>query len=177
MSFCISIVYISTKSMERSTTLFEVFATSDFSATNTTTDRHFYTFGTSTHCRRNGILDSAAILDTAFNLLGNILGNQNSIHLRTLNLADVYLDIFTRKFLKLFLQLVNLRTCTADNKTRTSSIDCNSQKLQCTLDVNLGYTSFCKACIEILTDFVILNQFLFKSSSTKPVGVPSTDDT
>ena len=177
MSFSIGIVDISTKGMQRSTTLFEMLTTSNFSATNTTGNGDLDTLGTRTHCRSNSILDGTTVLDTAFDLFGNILSHQDSIHLRAFHLTDVDLNILTGKFLELFTKFVNLRTSTTDNQTRTSRIDSHGEQFQGTLNVNLRDTRFGKAGVEVLTNLIILNEFLFKSSSTVPVRIPSADDT
>ena len=177
VSLGVGIIDIGTQGVKRSTTLFEVLATSDFGTTDTTGDGDLDTFGTSTHRGSDGVLDGAAVLDTAFNLFGNVLGNENGIHLGAFHLADVDLHILASELLELLTQFVNLGTRTTDNQTRTSRVNRDGEQLKSTLNVNLGDASLGKTGVEIFTDLVVLNELLFKSSSAKPVRIPSADDT
>ena len=176
VSLSMSIVNVSAEGMQRSTTLFIVLATCDFSTTDTATDRHLNTFGTRAHRTDDSVLNSATILNTTFNLFGNILSNQNSIKLGALYLRDVNLDIFASKFLQFFFQFVNLRTCLTYNQTRTGGVDSNSEELQSSLDVNFRDAGLSETGIEIFTDFVVLYEFLLESATTVPVRIPSTDN-
>ena len=151
-------------------------ATGNFGTADTTTDRHLDTFGTGAHSSGDGVLDGTAILNTAFNLFGDILGNQHGVHFGVLHLADVHLNILAGEFLQLFAEFVNFRTGTSDNQTRTGGIDCDGEHLERALDVNLRDAGFCQTGIEVLTDLVVLNQLLLELSATEPVGIPSADD-
>lgn len=177
MSLGVCIVDVSAERVERCTTLFEVLAARNLSTTDTSGDGDLDTLGTGTHGGGDGVLDGATILDAAFNLLGDILGHEDGVHLGALHLADVNLNILTGELLELLAEFVNLRTGTTDNQTRTSGVDGDGEQLQGTLNVNLGDASLGKTGVEILTDLVVLNELLFKSSSAKPVRIPSADDT
>ena len=177
MSLGIGIVDVGAERVKRSTTLFEVLAAGNLGATDTASDGDFDTLGTGTQGGGDGILDGTTILDTAFNLLGDVLSYEDSIHLGAFHLADVNLDILSGKFLELLAQFVDLGTGTSDDETRTGGVDGDGEQLQGTLNVNFGDTSLGKTGVEILTDLVVLNELLFKSSSAKPVRIPSADDT
>lgn len=177
MSLGVGIIDIGTERMERSATLFKVLAAGNLGAANTAGDGDLDTLGTGTHGGGDGVLDGAAILDAAFNLLGDVLGHEDGVHLGALHLADVNLHILAGKLLELFAEFVNLRAGTTDDETRTGGVDGDGEQLQGTLNVNLGDASLGKAGVEILTNLVVLNELLFKSSSAKPVRIPSADDT
>ena len=177
VSLGVGIVDVGAERVERSTTLFEVLAAGNFSTADAAGDGDLDTLGTGTHGGGDGVLDGATILDATFNLLGNVLGHEDGVHLGALHLADVDLNILAGELLELFAEFVDLGTCTTDNQTRTSGVDGDGEQLQGTLDVNLGDASLGKTGVEILTDLVVLNELLFKSSSAKPVRIPSTDDT
>ena len=125
MSLSESIVDVGTESVKRRTTLFVVFGTAHFSATDTTRDGHLDTFGTHAHGGGDGSLDGATILDAAFNLFGDLLSNEDGVEFRTFHLGDVDLDIFARDLLEFLFQFVNLGTVLADDETRTSGVDGN----------------------------------------------------
>ncbi len=177
VSLSISVINVSTESVQRSTTFFKMLATSNLSTTNTTANRNLDAFGTGTHGCSNGVLNSTTVLNTTLNLFGDILSNKNSIHLRMFYFTDVDLNILARQFLKLFTQFVDLRTGTTNNQTRTGCIDRNSEHLKRALNVNLRNTSLSKTGIEVLANLIVLNKFLFELSTAEPVGIPSADDT
>ena len=177
VSLSVGIVDVGTEGVQRGTTLFEVLATCDFSTADTAGDGDLDTLGTGTHRGSDGVLDGATILDTAFNLFGNVLSNEDGIHLGAFHLADVDLHILASELLELLAEFVDLRTGTSDNQTRTGGVDGHGEQLERTLDVNLRDASLGETGVEILTDLVVLNELLFKSSSAKPVRIPSADDT
>lgn len=177
VSLSVGIVDVGTEGVQRSTTLFEVLATSDFSAANTTANGDLDAFGAGTHGRGDSVLDGATVLDTAFDLLGDVLGDEDGVHLGALHLADVDLDILAGEFLEFLTKFVNFGTGTTDDETRTGGIDGDGEEFEGTLDVNLRDAGLGEADVEVFTDLVVLNEFLLESSSTKPVRVPSADDT
>ncbi len=177
VSLSVGIVDVGTEGVQRSAAFFEVLAAGDFGTTDTTGDGNLDTLGTRTHGGGDGVLDGTTILDAAFDLFGDVLSHEDGVHLGAFHLADVDLYILAGEFLKLFTQFVNLGTSTSDNKTRTGGVDGDGEQLEGTLDVNLRDASLGETGVEILTDFVVLNELLFKSSSAKPVRIPSADDT
>jgi len=176
MSLGMSVVDVSTESMEGSTTLFVMLATGDFSATDTAGDRNLNTLGTGTHSGDDGVLDGAAILHTTLNLLCDILGNKNSIELGALHLRNVNLDVLASEFLQFFFQFVDLAASLADDQTRTSGVDSHGKELKSSLDVNLRDAGLGETGIEIFADFVVLDELLLESAAAKPVRIPSADD-
>jgi hypothetical protein len=176
MSFGICVVDVSTQGVQRSTALFVVLATGDLSATDTTTDGDLDTLSAGTHSAHDSVLDGATILHAALNLLGNILGNQDGIQLGALHLGDVDLDVLASKFLQFFLQLVNLGTSLADNQTWTGGIDGDGEEFKGSLDVDFRDAGLSETDIEVLTDFVVLNELLLESATTVPVRIPSADN-
>ena len=176
VSLGIGVVNVGTEGVQGGAAFLEVLATGNLGATDTATDGDLDAFGTGTHGRSDGVLDGAAVLDTAFNLLGDVLGHEDGVHLGAFHLADVNLDILASELLELFAEFVDLRAGTTDNQTRTGCIDRHGQKFQGALDINLRDTGFGETGVEVFAYLVVLNQLLFKSSATKPVRIPSADD-
>jgi hypothetical protein len=177
VSLSVGIVDVGTESVQGSATLFEVLATCDFSTADTAGDGDLDTLGTGTHGGGDGVLDGTTILDAAFNLFGDVLSNEDGVHLGALHLADVDLDILAGELLEFLAQFVDLGASTTDDETRTGGVDGDGEQFEGTLNINLGDASLGETGVEILTNLVVLNELLFKSSSAKPVRIPSADAT
>ena len=172
-----SIVDIGTEGVEGSAALFVMLGARHFSATDTARDGDLDTIGADAHGGRDSVLDGAAILYAAFNLLGDVLRHEDGVEFGAFHLGDVDLDVLVGEFLELFFEFVDLGASLTDDKARTGGVDGDRQKLKGSLDVDFGDASLSETDIEILTDFVVLDEFLLEATSAIPVRVPSADDT
>ena len=68
-------------------------------ATKTATDSDFNSFSSHTHGGSNGHFNGAAIIDAAFNLSRNVIGNDGCIQIRPADFNDVDLNIIAGKLL------------------------------------------------------------------------------
>ena len=177
MSLGKCIVNVGTEGMERCTALLVVLGTRHFSSANTTGDGDLDAFSAGTHGVGDGALDGAAVLDTAFNLLCDILGDDDGIEIGAFHLGDVDLDVLARDFFELFLQFVDLRACLADDKTRAGGVDSDGEELQSSFDIYLRNAGLGETSVEVLANLIVLNEFLLEFSSAIPIRVPSADDT
>ena len=162
--------------MERSTSFLEHFIASHFCSTDTSADEDLDALSTQTHGVGYSHLDSSSIGNTTFNLTGNAVSDDVCIHLRTLNLEDIDLNVFLGHLLKLFLKFVNLSTALSDDEARTSSIDSYSDELEGSLDDDAAEACLCKTVAEIFANLVVLSDLLCVVT-TAPVRVPTTGDT
>ena len=129
-----TVINISTESVQWSTSFLIHFRTSHFSAVQTTRNQHFNTFSTCFHSVGNSHLDSAAICDFTFNLTSDVISNDNSVKFWFLNFEDINLNILIGDLLQLFFQLVNFLTTFTNDNTRTSCANGNSNQFQSTFD-------------------------------------------
>lgn len=117
------VVDVGTEGVEGGTALFVMLGTRHFGTTDTTGDGDLDTFGTHSHGGGDGGLDGATILDAAFDLLSDVLSNEDGIEFGAFHLGDVDLNVLAGEFFELFFEFVNFLTTLADDETRTSGVD------------------------------------------------------
>ena len=103
------------------------------------------------------------------NLASNILCHNCCVKLRFLNLKDIDLNIFLVKPLQLLLQLVNILSTFANNKSWAGSANSNGDKLQSAFDNNTSYASLSQTLIEILANLLILYKIISKTLAAEPI--------
>ena len=111
-----SVVDVGTEGVEGSTAFLEHLGASHFSAVETAGYLNLDALGTCTHCSGNCHLYGTAVGDLAFDLTGDVGGNDLGVELRAFYLVDVDLYILVSDFLELFLQLVDLLAALADDE-------------------------------------------------------------
>jgi hypothetical protein len=90
MCFSLTIVNVSTESLERYFSLNLFLGASDFCTTETTTDNNFDTFGVGTHRFLHRLLHGTAERDTLLQLLSDAATDENSIQFRLANFDNVH---------------------------------------------------------------------------------------
>ena len=172
-----TVVHIGAEGVQRNTPLLDRFAAGHLGAADTT--RHLYldALGAHAHRRSDGRLHGAAERYAALELAGDVLTHDHGVHLGTLHLEDVDLDLLAGELLQLLLQLVDLLTALADDDTRTGRRNGDGDQFERALDDNLGNASFGQTDIQILADFGVLDQLVGEVLAAVPVGVPTANDT
>ena len=161
--------------MQRDTSLLVGFAAGHLGAAHTAGYLYLDALGSHTHGRCDSGLHGTAVRYAAFELAGDVVGDNHRIHLRTLHLEDVYLHLLAGEFLKLFFQLVNFLAALADDDTGACGRDGNGDELQRPFYDNLRDTCLGQTGVQVFADFSILHQLGREVFPTVPVGVPAAD--
>ena len=90
--------------------------------------------GTHAHCRAHRLLHRAAVGDAAFELLRDVVRDQLGVKLRTLDLADVNLDVLVGELAQFLAQLLDFGTAAADHDARTTRVERQDDALRRALD-------------------------------------------
>ncbi len=163
--------------MQRDTSLLVGFATGHFGAAHTAGYLNLDTLGPHAHGRCDGGLHGTTVRYAAFELTGDVVGNDHRIHFRTLHLEDVDLHLLAGEFLELLFQFVDLLAALADDDTRTCGGDGYGDELQRPFYDNLRDTCLGQTGVQVLADFSILHQLGREVFPAVPVGVPAADHT
>ena len=154
----VCIINIHTECMQGHTSLFEFLATGDLCTSQTAAQFDLDSFRTHTQGRSNRHFGSPFEVDTVFDLAGNGITHDHRIQLRTADFENVDLNIiFSSQFLQLFLDAVYFTTTFTDDDSGLGSMNGYDQFTQCTLDNNLGDSSFIDTCIQVSSDLVIFD--------------------
>ena len=119
----------------------------------------------------DGVTDRQALL------AGDVLAYDDGIHLRTLYLEDIDLNLLAGELLQLFLELVDLLTALADDDARTGGGNGYRNQFQRALDDDLRDACLGQTDIQVFADLGVLDQLLGEVFAAEPVGIPTADDT
>jgi hypothetical protein len=133
------IVNICTKSVQRRTPFFVFFCTGNLCSSYTATDTDLDTLSACTHGTLNGTLDGTTVVDTCFDLLGNLFADDIRIQFRLTNFEDIDLNLFAREYLELFLDQINLFTTFTNNNAWTAGMNGNCYAAHRTFNSDTRY--------------------------------------
>ena len=133
--------------------------------------------GSSAHSAGHGILHGAAVRDTLFQLLSDILRHQLGVHVGVTNLDDVQLHLLADELLNGKAILLDLLAALADDHAGAGAVQENSDHVAAALDLNLGNAGTVQGLFQVLTDLLILDDQITDLLFTGiPTGIPVFDD-
>ena len=163
--------------MQRNTSLLDRLGAGHLGAAHTAGNLNLDALGTHAHRRSDGRLHGAAERNAALELTGDVLADDDGIHLGTLHLEDVDLNLLAGELLELLLQLVDLLAALADDDARTGRRDRNRNQFQRALDDDLRDAGLLQTDVQILADLGVFDELVGEILATEPVGIPTADDT
>ncbi len=157
LRFSERIIDIGAERMQWGTSFFVFFGARHFSAAQATRDAHLDAFGACAHRRLDRHLDSAAIINTGFDLLGDRFPYDIRIEFGFANLNNIDLHVFAREFFQLLADAVYFLACLADNNTGAGGVYRHRDALERTLDNHAGNAAFLDTRIEVGADIFIFH--------------------
>src|SRR5437588_2260848 len=149
----------------------------DFGAVQAPAHADFDALRAEAESRFHGLLHGATEGDTALQLRGDVLSDQLSVKLRTLDFLDVDVDLAVDHLLQLVAQLVDLGALASDDDAGTRGVDIDAHLVGRALDVDLRDSGVGEALFQIVAKLQIAMQRLGVSLPGKPAGVPRLVDT
>src|SRR5699024_3961842 len=111
-----------------------------FSAAKSTRALYSDALSSSTQSGLHALAHCATERDSASKLFSNPLCDELSFNLSVLHFEDVELDLLASEFLKLAANTVCFGTTTADDDTRTRSVNVDADSVTSAFDFHLGDT-------------------------------------
>ena len=146
--------------MQRNASLLDRLRTGHLGAADTAGNLDLDTLGAHAHGRSHGRLHGAAERYAALQLAGDVLPYDDGIHLGTLYLEDIDLNLLAGELLQLFLELVDLLTALADDDARTGGGNGYRNQFQRALDDDLRDACLGQTDIQVFADLGVLDQLL-----------------
>jgi len=176
MRLCCTVINIRPQCMKRNTALTIGFFSGNFSAAQTAAYHNFYTLCTHTHRTAYAGLHRPAKCNTAFQLSGNILCYQRSIHIRLLDFSNININMLRRKALQALFDLFNTGAAAANDHARLCRMNNQFQTVFRTFRFDLGDTSHLQSALQIFTDLYVFMQIHCKIFVSIPLCIPSFYD-
>ena len=176
-SLSLAEVDVGTESVEWRAAFLEHLLASHLSAIKTTRDLDFDTLSLAAHGLSDSHLDGTAISDTAFELTGDAVGDDCCIEIGALNLADFDLDLLQSELAQLLLKFVDLLTALANDDTRFCRENADGEHLESALDDDTRNARLAETFVEVLTNLLVLYDFVTEIVTAIPHGVPTAVDT
>jgi hypothetical protein len=184
------VINIGAESMQGCTSFFEFFRTGDFSACKTAAETDLDTLATGAHGALDSSLGSTAVVDTRFNLFGDLFAYNIGVEFGLTDFKDIDLNVFSGQYFELFFDKVNLFTTFTDNDTGAAGMDGYGNAFHRAFDHNtsdtvlhrliaitgVGLGCFRATGTEVVADFFVLHYFKSVVFVGEPVGVPAPDD-
>ena len=175
LCFGCAVIDVCAQRVKRNATFTIPFGTCDFCTAKTATAGDLDAFGAKTHGGLNRTLHGAAECDTAFQLLGDRLGNEGCVNFGLADFNDVEVRFRVGHLAELAAQLLDVRTLLADDQARTGCVDRDAALLVRTLDDNLGNAGLLEFGQKILADLqVFMKQLAVFGVVGEPTAVPGT---
>jgi hypothetical protein len=141
--------------MKGDPSFFILFGSGHFRSTQTPGTAYLDSLRSHSHGRGNCRFHRPSERDPGFQLLSYVLCNQAGIEFRPLDLTDIYLNLFTGNFLKLFAQQFNLLATLSDNPSGAGGFQRQKNALRRTLNNDVRQTAIFQPCVQIFTQFIV----------------------
>ena len=116
--------------------------------------------------------------DTLFELLGNVLSDELSVHVGIADLDDVELDLLADHLFHSQTILLDLLAALADDHARPGAVEEDGDDFVAPLDLDLGNTGAVQGLLQVIADLLVLDQQVAHQLVLGvPTGVPILDDT
>ena len=154
-----------------------VLGAGNFAAAETAVAAALDALGAGTHGATHGVLHRTAVRDTLFELLGNVLSDELSVHIRGTDLNNVELDGLADEGSDLSAELFDLGAIFADDHTGACAVNEQGNNVVAALDFDLGNAGTVEGLLDELADLVVFDdQIADFFISGIPTGVPVFDD-
>ena len=138
MGFRSAVIDIGTQRMQGNGAFTVAFAAGDFGTAQTAANLNLDAFGAYAHGAANALFHGAAERNAAFQLAGDVFGNQCGIHIRLFDLLDVDVNVCIGQLLQVFFQQFDVAALTADDHARFCGVNRNAGLVGGALDIYLG---------------------------------------
>src|SRR5690606_30490820 len=159
LGFSRTVVDVSTQGVQRHTAFAIPFGTRNVGTAETATNVDANTTGAHADRSLHGTLHGATESHTAFQLLGNALGNQRRVGFRLAHFNDVDVHFAVGELLHLGADLVDVSALLADHDARTGGVDRYAALAVRALDDDLGDRGGLEVLEKGLADLQVFLQY------------------
>ena len=149
----------------------------DFASAQTTGTAGLNALRPGAHGAGHRVFHGAAVADTLFELLRDILGDELRVHVGVLDFHDVEARLFANHLFERGAVLLNLLAALPDNHAGAGAVQENRHHVVAPLNLDTGNARAVEGLFEELADFLVLyNQVADFLLTGVPAGVPVLDD-
>ena len=174
--FNVCVIDVGAKRVQRHLTIVILFASCDFSTTETPRNHDLHALGAGLHGAHDRLLHGAAERDTLFELVDDILADETRVEFGMLDLDDVDLNVFLGQVLEVLANIFDADAALSDNDTGLRSVNDHARLIGTTLDLHFGDRCSAGQATEIFANGLVFMEPRFVVLFFEPAAFPCARD-